>query len=216
MNTVAEFHELILQDEHAFAKIDSKSFVMQNGGSEFDEEAPSLVLSCSSSSLDDSLCSFRSIQSSCSATARDSKNRSVRFNERVEVTEYSLSVGDHPICTDGLPLSLGWAHAEPTWRHIDSSKYRGYRYEGAPRLSLQQRRRRLRMVGETEDDKNCTPLAHLEQPCLLSAASIFAMVDYLQSSLATTLSPSEATSASHDGADEKSSLVPSEVTVIQV
>lgn len=37
----------------------------------------------------------------------------VRFGE-ARIREYALIVGDHPICQDGLPLSLDWAHS-PEW-----------------------------------------------------------------------------------------------------
>jgi hypothetical protein len=39
--------------------------------------------------------------------------KQVRFGE-ARIREYAITVGDHPTCKDGLPLSLDWAHS-PEW-----------------------------------------------------------------------------------------------------
>lgn len=141
MNTVAEFHELMIINESSYGseKLDSSACVK---ASDLAFDMPSVASTTSSSSLDESLNSAKSY----------GMKRSVSFHENVEVREYSLSVGDHPMCGDGLPLSLGWSHAEPVFRHIDHSKTRRRHHKGPARLSLHERRRRLRVAGETEDD----------------------------------------------------------------
>jgi hypothetical protein len=49
----------------------------------------------------------------CSDTGRDTvKRSSVRFGS-VEVREYSVVIGSHPLCREGLALSLGWFYSEP-------------------------------------------------------------------------------------------------------
>lgn len=45
-------------------------------------------------------------------------NRRVRFGS-ARVREYGITVGDHPICRDGLALSLDWCHAKEKVYDID-------------------------------------------------------------------------------------------------
>ncbi len=45
-------------------------------------------------------------------------NRRVRFRS-ANVREYALTVGDHPICRDGLALSLDWEHSDERVYNID-------------------------------------------------------------------------------------------------
>mmetsp|Transcript_20977 Transcript_20977/g.25975 ORF Transcript_20977/g.25975 Transcript_20977/m.25975 type:complete len:156 (-) Transcript_20977:105-572(-) len=45
--------------------------------------------------------------------------RSVSFS-KLEIREHAIIVGDHPSCTSGLPLSLGWKHSpDSTVMEID-------------------------------------------------------------------------------------------------
>jgi hypothetical protein len=69
--------------------------------------------------------------------------RRVSF-QHVEVREYSITVGDHPFCYDGLPLTLDWEHADSVEiRDIESSRERRGNYRAPRRLSFDERRDRL-------------------------------------------------------------------------
>jgi hypothetical protein len=67
------------------------------------------------SSLDDSLGS-RASKKSCGSSASScsiGKGNHKRVSwDQIHTREYTLVVGDHPMCQDGLPVSLGWDHAD--------------------------------------------------------------------------------------------------------
>mmetsp|Transcript_34622 Transcript_34622/g.53130 ORF Transcript_34622/g.53130 Transcript_34622/m.53130 type:complete len:203 (+) Transcript_34622:58-666(+) len=64
-----------------------------------------------------------------------------------EVREYRVVIGDHPCCGDGIPLSLGWEHAEETQVYdIDACVEKNTCQEGVIVLSPMQRKERLRRV----------------------------------------------------------------------
>lgn len=81
------------------------------------------------------------------------KRNKVRFG-KAKVREYSLTVGDHPICKDGLALSLDWNYSAERVYNVDAyerhrlrkrkSAYRGRR---TSRLDYWQRREILQRVG---------------------------------------------------------------------
>lgn len=105
---------------------------------------PPLCCSDSESSLDDlSDESFRS--------SSETSSRRLSFNSKVEVREYSLTVGNHPCCEDSLPLSLDWEHADAYDKDIAESKHRDVHYKFPPRLSLEQRSLRLRSVSDLDE-----------------------------------------------------------------
>jgi len=107
---------------------------------------PPLCCSDSESSLDDlSDESFRS-------SSETSLSRRLSFNSKVEVREYSLTVGNHPCCEDSLPLSLDWEHADAYDKDIAESKHRDVHYKFPPRLSLEQRSLRLRSVSDLDEE----------------------------------------------------------------
>lgn len=66
-------------------------------------------------------------------------HRKVKFSS-VSVQEHAITVGDHPICKDGLALSLDWAHAEEKVYNIDF--YESLR-EKSTQLRRMKRRRRV-------------------------------------------------------------------------
>ena len=66
-------------------------------------------------------------------------HRKVKFAD-VRVQEHAITVGDHPICKDGLALSLDWAHAEEKVYNID--KYESRR-QNENQLRQTKRRRRV-------------------------------------------------------------------------
>ena len=66
-------------------------------------------------------------------------HRKVKFDS-VRIQEHAITVGDHPICKDGLALSLDWAHAEEKVYNIDY--YEALR-ENATQFRRMKRRRRV-------------------------------------------------------------------------
>ncbi|KAG7348879.1 hypothetical protein IV203_011476 [Nitzschia inconspicua] len=80
-------------------------------------------------------------------------NKTVRFGN-AKVREYKLTVGDHPICKDGLALSLDWKHSSERVYSIDDyelhrrrRKTLSYRGRRTMRLDYWQRREILKRVG---------------------------------------------------------------------
>ncbi len=83
-------------------------------------------------------------------------HRRVKFSS-VRVQEHAITVGDHPICKDGLALSLDWAHAEEKVYDIDNYESRRERENQLRRmrgrrrvskLDYWQRRETLVRVGD--------------------------------------------------------------------
>jgi hypothetical protein len=103
-----------------------------------EESSPSLCHSDSSSST--SLLGDLSMDLSVELGAQ---SRRLTFNNQVEVREYSLTLGDHPMCEDSLSLSLDWQHADFYYKDLAESQQRGMFYKPPPRLSLRERRDRL-------------------------------------------------------------------------
>lgn len=80
-------------------------------------------------------------------------HRRVRFG-CTRVREYAVTVGDHPICQDGLALTLDWSHADEHVYDVDDfekSRRRKFRRRGVRRrtskLDYWQRREILNRVG---------------------------------------------------------------------
>eukprot|EP00535_Pseudo-nitzschia_heimii_P003187 CAMPEP_0197174518 /NCGR_PEP_ID=MMETSP1423-20130617/1006_1 /TAXON_ID=476441 /ORGANISM="Pseudo-nitzschia heimii, Strain UNC1101" /LENGTH=259 /DNA_ID=CAMNT_0042623459 /DNA_START=104 /DNA_END=883 /DNA_ORIENTATION=+ len=65
-------------------------------------------------------------------------HRKVRFGS-VRVQEYAITVGDHPICKDGLALSLDWAHSEE--KVYDINRYKTPRRINNQRRGIRRKRR---------------------------------------------------------------------------
>eukprot|EP00934_Nitzschia_sp_Nitz4_P007199 Nitzschia sp. Nitz4//scaffold406_size10313//5930//6598//NITZ4_009076-RA/size10313-processed-gene-0.5-mRNA-1//-1//CDS//3329551128//7189//frame0 len=92
------------------------------------------------------------------ATSISSSNSKKRVSwGRIHTREYALVVGEHPLCQDGLPVSLDWQHADdavPPKLIPQAPKVseRTQSYVFPRRLSYEERRRRLCCVsGLTED-----------------------------------------------------------------
>jgi hypothetical protein len=78
--------------------------------------------------------------------------RKVSLNSLVEVREYSMTIGDHPCCGDGLPLTLDWAYSpECIYWDIETSRERSRAYQMPRRLDYTEKRARLFEVGEYTD-----------------------------------------------------------------
>jgi hypothetical protein len=80
--------------------------------------------------------------------------RKVSLNSRVEVREYSMTIGDHPCCNDGLPMTLDWAYStEYVYRDIDESRVRSRAYRMPRRMSFDEKRERLFKVGQYNESE---------------------------------------------------------------
>jgi hypothetical protein len=154
MNTIERFNDKIGKKEEVkmqFMHRTSKYMEMTKAIDDGDtEETPSLEEMTLSDSC--SCISSEDLSISSSENCASKKGRRLTFNENVTVREFSLTVGDHPMCEDALPLSLDWFHADDYTRHIDLSRNRGIYYEFPPRLSFAERRQRLQDVACFDDD----------------------------------------------------------------
>lgn len=83
----------------------------------------------------------------------DSKTKSrqtrISWNPEVEVREYVITMGDHPKCVDGCPLSLDWEYDTRT-KDVAFSQERQSAYRIPKRLTLRERRRKL--YGDIKED----------------------------------------------------------------
>lgn len=78
--------------------------------------------------------------------------------DRIHTREFALVVGDHPLCQDGLPVSLDWQHTDnPEPAQMISCQAplseRRTSYIFPRRLSYDERRKRLRSVSGLTDDQ---------------------------------------------------------------
>lgn len=89
------------------------------------------------------------------------KRRHVRFHS-VELQEYAVTVGDHPLCKGYFPLTLDWSHARPVEFRINEYERRRIRNRSELQelhMNARERWERLRLVtGLTE-----STLAIMEQ-----------------------------------------------------
>ena len=120
--------------------------------------APSQPSLTDTSSVDSAL--YESDSSLLSATSsclgRNSKRhlkRRVSFH-KIEVREYSVTVGDHPLCRDGLPLELDWAHGPSTEINMMCSRQRETKYQMPRRLSYEEKRNRLINTTDYRDQRD--------------------------------------------------------------
>lgn len=87
------------------------------------------------------------------------EDRRVRFdNARVRL--HAMTLGDHPMCCDSLPLSLDWVHSEEIVYDIDDyeamRRFSGRRERGSiPRLSYWQRKSILQEAGLSSISAEC-------------------------------------------------------------
>lgn len=104
-------------------------------------ECPDAVLS-----EDDASSSSGSLE-----TVHSTPSKQVSFST-VEVREYCLTVGDHPLCRDGMPITLDWKYNEETTFVNVPYESRNRNQGGFPRrLDYNERLARLQCVtGLTE------------------------------------------------------------------
>lgn len=102
----------------------------------------------------------------------------VRFSV-VETREYALVVGDHPLCPDGLALSLDWRYSpETTVKNVlDAQEKKGC---GEPkRLGYSERRLRLKQASNEKEEieriEECKRLDQTELPQFVSRYAFAAL-----------------------------------------
>ncbi|KAG7352435.1 hypothetical protein IV203_008483 [Nitzschia inconspicua] len=113
------------------------------------------------SSLDDSMGSRASKKSCGSSNCKPNKRVSW---DQIHTREFTLVVGDHPMCQDGLPVSLGWDHADSSSMAMQTEataysmpplpiRERQQSYAFPRRLSYEERRDRLLNVSNLTLDQ---------------------------------------------------------------
>jgi hypothetical protein len=119
-----------------------------------DEVMPSLDLV--SESEDSYGCSSSANPTSQSVSINPSEKKRVSW-DRIHTREFALVVGDHPLCQDGLPVSLDWHHMDDpeSGRKITCQEPLSERrtsYAFPKRLSYEERKQRICSVsGLTHD-----------------------------------------------------------------
>lgn len=141
MNTVAEFYECVLEAERDNAFMDSTPK---------DDDCGKCADDCTLSITHTEESSFDSMDMNISQRSTWSEpTRRLTFHETVQVREFCLTVGDHPLGGE-LPISLDWNFCNSQF-HINCSKSRGIFYEPPRRLSIEERRQRLLKVAKEGD-----------------------------------------------------------------
>lgn len=66
-------------------------------------------------------------ESTFSSTSSSTSKKSVRFAPSPSVRTYSVVLGDHPLCDDGLAIELGWEYCDDSDQatHIDNNQRKG-------------------------------------------------------------------------------------------
>lgn len=102
-------------------------------------------------------------------------SRRVRFG-CTRVQEYAITVGDHPVCKDGLALSLDWSHSDEHVYNVDDFEQRRRRKSSrkgirrrTSKLDYWQRREILNRVGSYSNSE----LARIESERNRQAVSEF-------------------------------------------
>lgn len=115
-----------------------------------DSEESSYSSSCGTEEFFD----FEELTSAFLMMDKWKKNRNKVHFGKASVQEYALTVGDHPVCKDGLAISLDWNHTAERVYHIDDyeivrrrRKNKGFRGRRTSRLDYWQRREILQRVG---------------------------------------------------------------------
>jgi hypothetical protein len=95
----------------------------------------------STKAITDIKSSLRIVSSDVKSAKRRCSNNVVRFAEEIEFREYSITVGEHPFCKDGLALTLDWESAEEYSLPFDIiCKERNLWYTPPSKLSFNERR----------------------------------------------------------------------------
>lgn len=94
--------------------------------------------------------------------------KSVSFNTYLEVREHALTIGDHPLCKDALPLSLAWEHGDTEQFDLNSYEEQraAYRRSGNDmKLTYFERKNMLRNIaGMSESEMRAHQRMHESLP----------------------------------------------------
>jgi hypothetical protein len=89
------------------------------------------------------------------ANEHELSKKRVRW-DKIQTREYALVVGDHPLCQDGLPVSLDWKYSDCYSNCLIKSfklSERKQSYVFPRRLSYEERRQRLCAVSGLSDEQ---------------------------------------------------------------
>jgi hypothetical protein len=106
-----------------------------------------------------SSCYCDSDQSACldvsTSTSKSVSKRNISFDDRIQIREFAVTVGDHPCCMGGLPLSLDWYHTEePLFRSMEECcAERTGPYVSPQRLNYEARKLRLFQVSSYSEQR---------------------------------------------------------------
>lgn len=106
------------------------------------------------SSCDETTAASMDSISSFSSSGTSNAKKRVSW-DRIDTREFALVVGDHPLCNDGLPVSLGWQYSDCGPNSLVKASERKQSYVFPRRLSYDERRQRLFLTGlSAEEVKN--------------------------------------------------------------
>ncbi len=104
-------------------------------------------------SMSTSESTFASTSTSASSLESASSTKSVRFAPSPNVRTYSVVLGDHPLCDDGLAIELGWEYCDDADEntHLDNTLHRG---KCQKRSYLSRKQLLLDVAGCTKEELN--------------------------------------------------------------
>jgi len=117
---------------------------------------------------DSSLSSCASFDDASNCCSQDEGKKAVTFGN-LEIREYDIVIGDHPCCTSGLPLSLGWDYTEHDILPVDeyeACRSRSLSGKELRRLPSHERKEML------EERYSATELRHAERRVHRSRAEL--------------------------------------------
>lgn len=107
-------------------------------------------MSSNDTTMDDSCGSGDTSKSESSLDSRMAQAKRVSW-DKIHIREFALVVGDHPLCNDGLPVSLGWQYNDSrspnSLTEARNVSERKQSYAFPRRLSYDERRHRLCLGG---------------------------------------------------------------------
>lgn len=115
---------------------------------------------------------FDSYRSTGSLMSNNSTRR-VDFGE-VQVRFYEQVVGDHPLCSSGCPLSLGWNYSEQEMESVSEHEDRKEHVRKSDELRMTDDQRYERLVANEVTDleiRRCLRRLHRERECSLRCQS---------------------------------------------
>jgi len=95
------------------------------------------------------------------SSTSQSNNRSVRFATKPQIRTYSLVLGDHPLCEDGLAIELGWDYEEDERMDVETSS------KQQPQIYHQHNHQQRIVGGNTTGSCSCPRRSYLSRKQLL-------------------------------------------------